>query len=62
MSPDLTRKQREKSFKLQEELCYRKNVMNETNLKISKGRIVNSGQGKDSTRLIEDGPGSGTAY
>ena len=64
MTPDLTRKQREKSFKLREELRYRKNVMNETNLKISKGRIVNSGQGqgKDSTRPSEDGSGSRTAY
>ena len=55
MTPDLTQKQREKSFKLREELRYRKNVLSETNLKISRGRIVSSTNDRDSTRPSEDG-------
>ena len=54
-TPDLTQKQREKSFKLREELRYRKNVLSETNLKISRGRIVSSTNDRDSTRPSEDG-------
>lgn len=40
LTPDLTKKQREDSFKLREELRYRKFVQNEKNIKISRGRIV----------------------
>ena len=42
VTPDLTRKQREESYKLREELRYRKFVMHESNLKISRGRIVST--------------------
>ena len=55
MTPDLTQKQREQSFRLREELRYRKNVLGHTNLKISKGRIVSSVHGRDSTWPTEDG-------
>ena len=40
VTPDQTRRQREESFKLREELRYRKLVGKEKNLKISRGRIV----------------------
>ena len=40
VTPDQRRRQREESFKLREELPYRKLVGKEKNLKISRGRIV----------------------
>lgn len=40
VTPDQTRRQREESFRLREELRYRKRVGGEKNLKISRGRIV----------------------
>ena len=43
ITPDQTRRQREESFKLREELRYRKLVGKEKNLKISRGRIVTVG-------------------
>ena len=55
MTPDLTKKQREKSFKLREEVRYRKNVLNQSNWKISKGRIVSTTNENNSTRPSEDG-------
>ena len=55
MTPDLTQKQREQSFRLREELRYRKNVLGHTNLKMSKGRIVSSVHGRDSIWPTEDG-------
>ena len=42
ITPDLTQKQREESFKLREELRYKKFVLKEKNLKISRGRIVST--------------------
>ena len=60
MTPDLTQKQRATFFKLREELRYRKNVLNQTNLKISKGRIVSSGNDRDTTQPSEEGFGSQT--
>ena len=47
ITPDQTRRQREESFKLREELRYRKRVKNEKNLKISRGRIVSVEQSKE---------------
>lgn len=43
LTPDLTKKQREDSFKLREELRYRSRVLEEKNLRISRGRIVTVG-------------------
>lgn len=43
ITPDLTKKQREDSFKLREELRYRSRVLEEKNLRISRGRIVTTG-------------------
>ena len=39
----MTKKQREDSFKLREELRYRSRVLEEKNLRISRGRIVTTG-------------------
>ena len=58
ITPDQTRRQREESFKLREELRYRKRVKNEKNLKISRGRIVSVEQSNDTdTETSNNGRG-----
>lgn len=61
ITPDLTQKQREESFKLREELRYKKFVLKEKNLKISRGRIVSTDADRNinSTRPSEVEASSG---
>lgn len=57
LTPDLTKKQREESFKLREQKRYRMNELNETGLTIRHGRIVKVSDNKGNSTVASTAEG-----